>query len=73
MIKADLINKLAKEMNISRQEAETGVNLFFQTIKEAMAVFVFVREGLDQEETLERAIQSTCRPKKFFILNPANC
>jgi len=36
MIKADLINKLAKEMNISRQEAETGVNLFFQTIKEAI-------------------------------------
>lgn len=36
MIKADLINKIAKEMNISKQEAETGVNFFFQTIKEAL-------------------------------------
>jgi integration host factor beta subunit len=36
MIKADLINKIAKEMNISKQEAESGVNLFFQTIKEAL-------------------------------------
>ena len=36
MIKADLINKIAKEMNISKQEAEAGVNLFFQTIKEAL-------------------------------------
>lgn len=36
MIKADLIGKIAKEMNISKQEAETGVNLFFQTIKEAI-------------------------------------
>ena len=36
MIKADLINKIAKEMDISKQEAEAGVNLFFQTIKEAI-------------------------------------
>lgn len=36
MIKADLINKIAKEMNISKQEAEAGVNLFFHTIKEAL-------------------------------------
>lgn len=36
MIKADLINKIAQEMNISKQEAETGVNLFFQSIKEAI-------------------------------------
>jgi len=36
MIKADLINKIAKEMDISKQEAEAGVNLFFQTIKEAL-------------------------------------
>jgi len=36
MIKADLINEIAKEMNISKQEAETGINLFFQTIKEAL-------------------------------------
>jgi integration host factor subunit beta len=36
MIKADLINKIAKEMSISKQEAEAGVNLFFQTIKEAL-------------------------------------
>jgi integration host factor subunit beta len=36
MIKADLINTIAKEMNISKQEAEVGVNLFFQTIKEAL-------------------------------------
>lgn len=36
MIKADIINKIAKEMNISKQEAETGVNFFFGTIKEAI-------------------------------------
>ena len=36
MIKADLINKIAKEMNIPRQEAEAGVNLFFQTLKDAL-------------------------------------
>lgn len=36
MIKADLVNKIAQEMNISKQEAETGINLFFQTIKEAL-------------------------------------
>jgi integration host factor beta subunit len=36
MIKADLINRIAKEMNIPKQEAETGVNFFFQTMKEAL-------------------------------------
>jgi integration host factor beta subunit len=36
MIKADLVNRIAQEMNISKQEAETGINLFFQTIKEAL-------------------------------------
>ena len=36
MIKADLINKIAREMNISKQEAELGVNLFFDTIKDAL-------------------------------------
>lgn len=36
MIKADLINKISRKMNISRQEAESGVNLFFQTIKETL-------------------------------------
>jgi nucleoid DNA-binding protein len=36
MIKADLINKISEEMSISKQEAEAGVNIFFQTIKEAL-------------------------------------
>lgn len=36
MIKADLVNKISREMNISKQEAEEGVNLFFHTIKEAI-------------------------------------
>ena len=36
MIKADLINQISKEMKISRQEAETGVNLFFDILKEAL-------------------------------------
>ncbi len=36
MIKADLINKVAKELNISKQEAENAVNLFFETVKEAI-------------------------------------
>lgn len=36
MIKADLINKIARTMDIPKQEAEEGVNLFFQSIKEAI-------------------------------------
>ncbi len=36
MIKADLITKIAREMDIPKQEAEDGVNLFFQSIKEAI-------------------------------------
>ncbi|MDH4271492.1 MAG: integration host factor subunit beta [Candidatus Aminicenantes bacterium] len=36
MIKADLITKIAREMDIPKQEAEEGVNLFFQSIKEAI-------------------------------------
>jgi integration host factor subunit beta len=36
MIKADLINKLSKDMNITKQEAENGVNIFFETLKEAI-------------------------------------
>jgi integration host factor subunit beta len=36
MIKADFINKIAREMDIPKQEAEEGVNLFFQSIKEAI-------------------------------------
>lgn len=36
MIKADLINKLAKDMDITKQEAEKGVNIFFNTLKEAI-------------------------------------
>jgi integration host factor subunit beta len=36
MIKADLITKIARAMDIPKQEAEEGVNLFFQSIKEAI-------------------------------------
>ncbi|MFO7866102.1 MAG: HU family DNA-binding protein [Candidatus Aminicenantes bacterium] len=36
MIKADLVNKLAEEMNIPKQEAEDGVNFFFKAIKDAI-------------------------------------
>lgn len=36
MIKADLINKLSKDMNITKQEAENGVNIFFDTLKDAI-------------------------------------
>ena len=36
MIKADLINTIAKDMGVSKQEAEMGVNLFFETIKDAI-------------------------------------
>lgn len=36
MIKADLISKIARELDISKQEAEEGVNLFFQSIKESI-------------------------------------
>jgi integration host factor subunit beta len=36
MIKADLINKISSRMDIPKHEAEEGVNLFFQTIKDAI-------------------------------------
>ena len=36
MIKADLINKISRDLNIPRQEAEEGVNLFFTSIKDAI-------------------------------------
>jgi integration host factor subunit beta len=36
MIKADLINKISNRMEIPKHEAEEGVNLFFQTIKDAI-------------------------------------
>jgi integration host factor subunit beta len=36
MIKADLINRIAREMDIPKQEAEEGVNLFFLSIKDAI-------------------------------------
>lgn len=36
MIKADLVGIIAKEMNIPKQEAETGVDLFFESIKDAI-------------------------------------
>ncbi len=36
MIKADLINKISRDLNIPKQEAEEGVNLFFTSIKDAI-------------------------------------
>jgi integration host factor subunit beta len=36
MIKADLITSIAKKLSVSKQEAESGVNLFFDTIKDAI-------------------------------------
>jgi integration host factor subunit beta len=36
VIKADLVNKIAKEMDISKQDAELGVSHFFDIIKEAL-------------------------------------
>jgi integration host factor subunit beta len=36
MIKADLIASIAKKLSVSKQEAESGVNLFFDTIKDAI-------------------------------------
>jgi integration host factor subunit beta len=36
MIKADLINKISKDLNIPKQEAESGVNMFFDAIKDAL-------------------------------------
>ena len=36
MIKADLISAIAKKLDVSKQEAEDGVNLFFDTIKDAI-------------------------------------
>jgi len=36
MVKADLVNLLSQELNISKQQAETAINLFFKSIKEAL-------------------------------------
>jgi integration host factor subunit beta len=36
MIKADLVSRIAREMNIPKQEAEEGVDLFFRSIKDAI-------------------------------------
>ena len=36
MIKADLIAKISKDLNVPKQDAETGVNLFFDTINDAL-------------------------------------
>lgn len=36
MTKTDLVEKLAQELNLSRQTAEEAVNAFFATIKEAL-------------------------------------
>ncbi len=36
MVKADLINLVSQELNISKQQAETAVNLFFKAIKDAL-------------------------------------
>ncbi len=36
MIKADLINRISQDLNIPKQEAEEGVNLFFESIRQAI-------------------------------------
>jgi integration host factor subunit beta len=36
MIKADLVTRISQELNIPKQEAEEGVNLFFEAIKDAL-------------------------------------
>ncbi len=36
MIKADLVNRIADELRINKQEAEEGVNLFFDTLRAAI-------------------------------------
>lgn len=36
MIKADLINRISQDLNIPKQEAEEGVNLFFEAIRQAI-------------------------------------
>lgn len=36
MIKVDIINKIAEELNIPKQEAEESVNVFFEAIREAI-------------------------------------
>jgi len=36
MIKADLVTKISQDLNIPKQEAEEGVNLFFDAIRDAI-------------------------------------
>lgn len=36
MIKADLVNRISQELAIPKQEAEEGINLFFETLREAI-------------------------------------
>jgi len=36
MIKADLVNRISQDLNIPKEEAEQGVNLFFEAIRQAI-------------------------------------
>jgi integration host factor subunit beta len=36
MIKADLVNRISEQLDIPKQEAENGVNLFFETLRDAI-------------------------------------
>lgn len=82
MIKADLINKMSKEMKISRQEAETGVNLFFQTLKEALlngeeielrgfGSFRFRRRGSRSGRNPRTGERVKVPPKKVLYFKPS--
>lgn len=84
MIKADLVNIVSRELNISKQEAEVGVNLFFEAIKEAIlkgeeiefrgfGSFRFRQRAPGPVATRGPANWSRFRPRKCCTSSHPNC
>jgi len=82
MIKADLINKIAKEMDIPKQEAEEGVNIFFQAIKDAITrgeeielrgfgSFRFRKRGARTGRNPRTGMPVQVPPKKVLYFKPS--
>ena len=82
MIKADLVNQIAKEMNLSKQEAEAGVNIFFQTIKDAITrgeeielrgfgSFRFRQRGARSGRNPRTGMPVQVPPKKVLYFKPS--
>jgi integration host factor subunit beta len=82
MIKADLVNRIAKEMSMSKQDAEAGVNIFFQTIKDAITQgeeielrgfgsFRFRQRGARSGRNPRTGMPVQVPPKKVLYFKPS--